>query len=338
MIDVLPGLPSNVIGFKATGEVTKDDYEKVVFPGIRKHTDASRELNFVFFVDTPLKNFSPGAWIRDIWLQVKKLAAWHKVAIISDVETVRRFTDTISHLLPGEYKGFLSAQLDEAVRWAATDEKRAEKHSVGEEPPAYIESLLPPQVKGDSKGVTTSVMAGNEEDARLIFERAGERLLDVNNWIEHCNPLSTALQLTDDSGEPLQGTATEGDFIQIDVPRSSPREDKEHDWVRIEKIVLHTATPGIPGNLFLVQVRPSPDPQIKGSVRIAHFMEDTATSTFIVALEGRKVTAMIFGRNEVANTSDAGSADKLRNGIAGTIGAAGLSRTQWKDLVEGLLE
>ncbi|HTI08308.1 MAG TPA: STAS/SEC14 domain-containing protein [Puia sp.] len=329
MIDILPGLPSNVIGFKATGEVTKEDYEKVVFPGIRKHTDTSKELNFVFYVDTPLKNFSPGAWLRDIWLQVKKFAAWHKVAIISDVERVRRFTDSISFLLPGQYKGFLSSELEEAVRWAATDEQRPSP-SVH---PAYLEELLPPQVKGANTETSASVVADNEEHARYIFETARERLLDVNNWTDHCIPMSTVFQLSDDAGEPLQGRATEGDFIQIDLPGRGPREGRDYDWVRIEKVALYTTT----NPIFLLQVRPTYDPQQKGSTRTAHFLEESATSTFTVEMDGNKVTATIFGRNEVPNTPDPGSGDKLRNGV-GSIGAAGLSKMQWKSLVHGLLE
>src|SRR5258708_9489716 len=149
MIDLLPGLPANVVGFKATGEVTREDFEKGDFPGIRKHTDTSRKLNFIFFVDTPLRNFSTGAWIRDIWLGVKKFAAWHKVAIVSDVEKIRNFTDSVSHILPGEYRGFLPAEYEEAVKWAAMEEKAPaakEAPNTGTpapEPPPYINELLP---------------------------------------------------------------------------------------------------------------------------------------------------------------------------------------------------
>ena len=32
MIGLLPDLPPNVAGFRASGEVTKDDFEKVIFP------------------------------------------------------------------------------------------------------------------------------------------------------------------------------------------------------------------------------------------------------------------------------------------------------------------
>src|SRR5882757_662289 len=157
MIGLLQGLPPNVAGFRASGEVTREDFEKVIFPEVKRHTAMSGKLNFVFYVDTPLKNFSIGAWIRDIWLGMKQFASWRKVAIISDVERIRNFTDNISFLLPGEYKGFPVSQLEDAVRWAATEERDAEP-----EIPAHIGQLLPAQERGKSTLTSAQVTAGKE--------------------------------------------------------------------------------------------------------------------------------------------------------------------------------
>ena len=337
MIDLLPGLPANVVGFKATGEVTREDFEKVVFPGIKKYTDTSRKLNFIFFVDTPLRNFSTGAWIRDIWLGVKKFAAWRKVAIVSDVEKIRNFTDSVSHILPGEYRGFLPTEYEAAVQWAAAEEKApAADAAPGIEIPPYIKELLPTQAQGTSTEMSASVTATSEEDAVYIFERARERVLDINHWTDHCRPMATSFQLTDDTGEPLQGRATEGDFIQIELPGRVSREVQGYDWVKIEKVEQYTATS--PGSVFLMQARPSRDPQAKGTSRLSHFLEESATSSFIIERNGKKVTATVFGRNEVPNTSGNGAADKPRNGAVSSLGAIGLSKGQWKSLVEGLLE
>jgi|GEM_PF-64090 len=350
MIGLLPDLPPNVAGFKATGEVTKEDYEKVVYPEVRRQTALSNHLSFVFYVDTPLKNFSAGAWLRDIWLGMKGLAMWNRVAIISDVERIRAFTNTISHLLPGEYKGFPVERLQEAIRWAATEEKKVSTSTV----PAYIEELLPAQTKGESTMTSAEVSAGRESDARFIFERASERLLDVNQWTDHCGALAAGFQLADDTGEPLEGRAAVGDYIRIDIPGPGPAEGKGYDWVRIEKIERRQVTAGMGGEeeipatgkttaaaetLSLLQVRPCAHPQTKDAAVTAHFLEDSATSTFIIEWEGKKVRATVFGRNEVPNSQDpAGVGDRVRNAVVGSLGAIGLSKVQWKALVQGLLE
>jgi len=332
MIGILPGVPPNVAGFKASGEVTREDYENVVFPEIRRHVETFGHLNFVFYVDTSLKNFSAGAWLRDIWMGIKEFARWNKVAIISDVERIRRFTDTISHLLPGEYRGFATEHLDEAIRWASTEEKGVVTEAI----PGYIEDLLPPQVRGEATQTAAAVETEREEDARYIFERASERLLDVNGWTDMCGALAAGFQLTDDRGHDLQGHAAIDDYIRIDIPGPGPQEGRGYDWVQVEKVeqpVSHGTD-----ELFVIQVRPSPAPPVKDGAEPAHFLEDSATSTFVLERNGKRVSMTVFGRNEVPNTKLAENPDKLRNKMVGALGAMGLSKLQWKTLVQGLLK
>lgn len=317
MIGILPDIPPNVAGFRASGEVTREDYKNIVYPEIRRHVETFGQLNFVFFVDTSLKNFSVGAWVRDIWLSVKELARWHKVAIISDVEKVRNFTNTISRLLPGEYKGFAVSDLQDAIRWAASEETISPRQ---DQLPGYIEALLPPQVKGTSTTVSARIVSHREEEARSVFERASERLMNVNQWTDHCGALSASFQLADDTGEPLQGYATKDDFVRIDIPNT--RDGGGRDWVRIEKIEqpIVTATDGV----VLIQLRPSAAPPLIAGAPVAHFLEEAATRTFVIERKGKEVTATAFGRNEVSNKSRPGMAD--------------LSKVQLKALVQGLLE
>jgi hypothetical protein len=335
MIGILPGIPANVAGFRASGEVTREDYEKIVFPVIRHHVETFGHLNFVFYVDTSLKNFSAGAWVRDIWMGLKELARWHKVAIISDVERIRRFTDSISFLLPGEYKGFPTDLLDDAIRWASTEEQEASANTI----PGYIEGLLPPQKRGEAVQTAAEVHTEREDDARYVFERASERLLDVNQWTDLCGSLAAGFQLTDENGKDLQGRAAVNDFIRIDIPGSGPREGRGYDWVRIEKVEEPVGVPT--DGLFIIQVRPSPAPPIRpgapGAVP-AHFLEDSATSTFVLERKEKRVTMTVHGRNEVPNSTEPDIPDKLRNKVVGAIGAMGLSKLQWKALVHGLLE
>ncbi len=317
MIGILPGIPPNVAGFKASGEVTREDYEKIVFPVIRQHVETFGHLNFVFYVDTSLKNFSAGAWVRDIWMGLKELARWHKVAIISDVERIRRFTDTISHLLPGEYKGFPTHLLEDAIRWASMEEQEIPAATT-DMVPDYIDVLLPPQTTGEATQIAAEVLTEREEDARYVFERASERLLDVNQWTDMCGSLAAGFQLTDEMGKDLQGHAAVNDFVRIDIPGPGPREGRV--WVQIEKVEqpVGAAT----DSLFFIRVRPSPAPPVRAGAEAADFGEFSPTSTFVLERNGKRVTMTVYGRNK----------------IAGSVGAIGLSRSQWKALIQGMLD
>jgi hypothetical protein len=50
-----------------------------------------------------------------------------------------------------------------------------------------------------------------------------------------------------------------------------------------------------------------------------------------------KITATVYGRNEVPNVAARNITDKIRNAVVGSTGAIGISKIQWKALVTGLL-
>lgn len=121
MIEVIPNLPDNVAAFKATGEVAKEDYDLVVLPWVNRKIKENGKLNYLMLIETPLGNFTAGAWFKDMMLGLQKLTKWHRVAILTDSATANHITDIASLLLPGEYKGFTPEQLPEAIRWVSEE-------------------------------------------------------------------------------------------------------------------------------------------------------------------------------------------------------------------------
>lgn len=119
MIEIIKGLPSHIVGFRAKDLVTKEDYEQVVFPAAEELVKRTDELNYVFVFDTPFKNMTAGAWWKDTMLSLMKMSKRHRAAIITDSEGANRFTDIWGIFTPGEFKGFLPSEYDEAVAWAA---------------------------------------------------------------------------------------------------------------------------------------------------------------------------------------------------------------------------
>ena len=85
-----------------------------------------------------------------------------------------------------------------------------------------------------------------------------------------------------------------------------------------------------------MKVRPSEDPVKKEGV--AHFLQNQATSSFIVKRKDTIVTAEVHGRNEKPNTSAKKVTDKIRNALVGTAATTGISKIQWQKLVKGILD
>lgn len=109
--------PQNVVAFRATGEVTQDDYKNVIVPAIENLVERIDEINFLFLIDTDLENFTAAAWMQDAWVGLKNLGKWNRSAIVTDSERAISFTNGFSYMVPGEFKGFKKEAFDEAMNW-----------------------------------------------------------------------------------------------------------------------------------------------------------------------------------------------------------------------------
>jgi hypothetical protein len=175
---------------------------------------------------------------------------------------------------------------------------------------------VPTQHIGDTSNAVHSV---NTSGAKDIYERAKERLLSVNEWEKICGPHSAKFQLMDGFEKPLFSKAVVGNYMKIDLPGTT-----KSDWVVIEEIVANDSPSGN-SNYIMMRVRP---------IENAHFYESTATSSFIVERIGTRITAGVYGRNEVPNVKE----NKLRNLLISIGTFLGFQKPQWKSLVTGLLK
>lgn len=119
MIKHLENLPSNIVGFKATGEITATDFTETVLPKVNELIEKTDKLNYLLVLETSVKNFTIGAWMKDVFMGIKHLTKWNRVAIVSDAEGVRGFTNFFSYLMPGEFRGFEHKDLQEAIDWVS---------------------------------------------------------------------------------------------------------------------------------------------------------------------------------------------------------------------------
>jgi len=112
-------VPENVAAFRATGHVNKEDYDTVLIPVVDALVKKQDKINFMLVLDTELKNFTMGAFLKDMGVGLKHFTKWHKMAIVSESGPVNTFTDLFSYVAPGEAKGFTHAELKEAIDWVS---------------------------------------------------------------------------------------------------------------------------------------------------------------------------------------------------------------------------
>lgn len=119
MVDVITDVAPHVTAFRVSGTVTREDYELVIKPLVDKMAKTEDKIHFLLLIDTDISNFTSGAILQDLWVGLKNITKWHRMAIVSNQKMVQNFTDAASFPLPGEAKGFPIAQLEEAKTWVA---------------------------------------------------------------------------------------------------------------------------------------------------------------------------------------------------------------------------
>ncbi|TRW24266.1 STAS/SEC14 domain-containing protein [Flavobacterium zepuense] len=118
MITQITDVPNNMVAFKADGEVTKEDFE-LVKTQVADLVEDTGKLNYLLFLDNSPKDFTLGAWLQDALLGISNITKWNRAAIISDSDTVIKFTDAFSKVMPGEFKGYPKAEYERAVDWVS---------------------------------------------------------------------------------------------------------------------------------------------------------------------------------------------------------------------------
>ena len=119
MITIIPDLPPNVVGLRATGNVTRQDFNAIVMPAIDALASQTDKINYLLLLETDISKFEPGAWMKDALLGLKHLFKWNRVAVVTDQKSVEKFTDIFSYAMPGNYRGFAIDELQAAKQWVA---------------------------------------------------------------------------------------------------------------------------------------------------------------------------------------------------------------------------
>jgi hypothetical protein len=128
MIYQIIDLPPQVIGFKASWEVTKKDFEEVVIPCVQKHVEKMGQSNYMLVLNSSIHNYSFTSWLKEALLSLKRITRWNRAAIVSDSKVLRFFMDLVGVFVPGELKVYSHQELRRAIDWLAESDKQLAYH------------------------------------------------------------------------------------------------------------------------------------------------------------------------------------------------------------------
>lgn len=167
----------------------------------------------------------------------------------------------------------------------------------------------------------------DQAQAALAYEKAKNKLFDINKWSDLQGLQSSTFELYDQNGKRSYATMpVEGDYIRILLPGPLPE-----NWVVIADI--HIEPKRTEFTVFACE-----DPQSPGEKDVEHFFSRGASSTFRVELKGNTIVGSVIGKNEGINNegTDAGSR-ALINTLVAEGGWLYFQQQQWEKLASYLV-
>ena len=197
------------------------------------------------------------------------------------------------------------------------------------------EELIPTQQIGQQSDVEEQKAFSSRNKAEIAYRTSSGHLLKVNEWHKTSNFISMRFQLVGRNGEKLDRLAAEKDFIRINFKVKDAQRRGYHAWVCIEHLEEFT-------DIYrdidctLMVTRPS---NVPGSdeKKIAHFLSNRATCTFLVFRQSNVLNVEIHGRNEAPNTEGLSLIDLAKNLVVNPGSEAELYLKHWHLLIKGIL-
>ena len=122
MVKKVENLKANVIGFHASGVVTKEDYTQNIIPHIEDALKTQDTLNVLYVIDEDFDHYAWQAMLEDAKIGMIHPFSWEKIALVTDVEWMRNAVKYMGPLIPAKMKTYASTQLDEAKQWLEEEE------------------------------------------------------------------------------------------------------------------------------------------------------------------------------------------------------------------------
>jgi hypothetical protein len=122
VIERLTDMPAGTLGFRAAGEIEREDYDEVLVPELRRAVESGEGLRTLYVIED-LDEIEPGALWADsklgFDLGVRHRDAWVRSAIVTDVGWMVHATKLFAWMVPGETRVFPLAELEQAKAWVA---------------------------------------------------------------------------------------------------------------------------------------------------------------------------------------------------------------------------
>ncbi len=122
MIDMLPGFPSDVVAVSVSGDVTEEDYRRVLVPAVDDKLKTHQTVRLFVQLGPQFKGFTAGAVWQDAKLGISHWSRWGRMAVVTDVSWVAQAVRLFRPFLPHPVRIFSNAEYGAARDWLSEPE------------------------------------------------------------------------------------------------------------------------------------------------------------------------------------------------------------------------
>jgi hypothetical protein len=122
MLEPIEGMPPGTLGWRTVGAMEASDYTDVFVPAAREKIDAGEDLRMVFVISKDFGETAGGLWEdfkTEVELGIGHWKSWKRIAVVTDIEWLRKAFGAFFWMVPGEVKRFSESELDDAKAWVA---------------------------------------------------------------------------------------------------------------------------------------------------------------------------------------------------------------------------
>ncbi len=117
MITVMPETEGKLLGIKASGRLTDQDYRDVYIPRVETLVREYGQLRLLFFMDDSFTGWELGAMWDDAKYGLKYKNNFEKLAVVGGAKWIEAGAKLFAHFMPGEVKTFPADQVAAAWEW-----------------------------------------------------------------------------------------------------------------------------------------------------------------------------------------------------------------------------
>jgi len=117
MLELITDLPENVLGIRARGDVTAEDYQSVLVPAVETRLRTQKKLRLLYVLGPEFTGYTGAAAWEDTKVGMRHFTDFDRIAVVTDVDWVSRMVRAFGFVLPGDVRVFPNAEADRAQTW-----------------------------------------------------------------------------------------------------------------------------------------------------------------------------------------------------------------------------